>query len=252
MTSHVFPTMGTMVSLRCPELLEPEALHAVEAVFDSYDRDFSLYNDATPLSRLARNEITLADTDERIRDTYALALEWRNRTGSAFTPHRPDGVIDLSGVVKALAIADAGTILDAHTDNWLINVGGDVLTRGTHENGQPWTVGLVDPEKRDHLAGLAEITAPRRAVATSGTAERGEHIWRRSAPTFVQATVAANDIVTADVLATTIIAGIEDDLDALTFAYDIDVLTVDADGNARATPAARSWMQRHTTPHRDS
>ena len=42
------------------------------------------------------------------------------------------------------------------------------------------------------------------AVATSGTAERGDHIW---GGTLLQATVVAADIVTADIWATAIVAG---------------------------------------------
>ena len=47
-----------------------------------------------------------------MRACYSRALRWRSRTDDAFTPHRPDGVIDLSGIVKAEAMAAAGDVLD--------------------------------------------------------------------------------------------------------------------------------------------
>ncbi|GAA3338376.1 hypothetical protein GCM10017714_09310 [Curtobacterium pusillum] len=230
-----FETMGTVVSLRGAT---PEAASEVRAVFAGYDHRYSLYDPSSVLSRVAAGALRLADAPEEVRDVYSLALDWRERTGGAFTPHRPDGVIDLSGVVKALAIRDAGVVLDAVADDWMISAGGDVLARGHLRDDEPWSVGVVDPSRRDTIVGVIRLDAPRRAVATSGTAERGEHIWRRAAPTFVQATVIADDIVTADVLATAVVAGDEDDLRRITSDGGVDVLAFGADGRVWATPGA--------------
>ncbi|HEY8752330.1 MAG TPA: FAD:protein FMN transferase [Arthrobacter sp.] len=81
--------------------------------------------------------------------------------------------MDLSGVVKGWAIAQAAEVLtSAGLDNWCINASRDVLASGTNRTG-PWTVGIVDP------------------------AERGDHIWTQtttgSGP-FLQVTVLAADI----------------------------------------------------------
>lgn len=242
MTVHVFGTMGTVVSLRAEDgALDRTDLASVEAVFGRYDRVFSLYRDDSPLSRIARGDLALASTDAEVLDVYALAVDWRNRTGGAFTPHRPDGVVDLSGVVKAIAMAEAGALLDARAGDWLLAVGGDVLARGSHD-GEPWGVGVVDPAARDRLAAVVDVAGSRRAVATSGSSERGQHIWHRGEEVFTQVTVIADDIVTADVLATAIAAGDGRDLDRFTRDFDIDVITFDADGAARATPAASDWV----------
>jgi thiamine biosynthesis lipoprotein len=226
-----FGTMGTVVSLRGAS---PATASDVQAVFAGYDRRYSLYDPTSVMSRVADGSLRLADTPAEVREVYALALEWRERTGGAFTPHRPDGVIDLSGVVKALAVRDAGAVLDAVTPpdagvhDWSISAGGDVLVRGVHRPDDPWSVGVVAPDRRDTVVGVVRLRAPRRAVATSGTSERGEHIWRRSSPTFVQATVIADDIVTADVLATAVVAGDEADLRRLTRGGHAGALNQDA------------------------
>jgi thiamine biosynthesis lipoprotein len=243
-TVHVFETMGTVASLRVEGASVPDsAIAEIERVFAGYDRTFSLYDEASPLSRVARGESTLADAEPGILRAYEVAIDWRNRTAGAFTPHRPDGVVDLSGVVKAFAIRDAGAVLDEYADAWLLTVGGDVLARGALRPS-PWRVGVVDPDDRERLAALVALGSGRRAVATSGTAERGAHIWPRGedAP-FVQATVAAADIVTADVLATAVTAGSHSDLDRITSEWDVDVLAFDATGGARATPGARAWIE---------
>ncbi|MFJ4219479.1 FAD:protein FMN transferase [Curtobacterium luteum] len=242
MSVQTFETMGTVVSLRGAT---PEAASAVRAVFAGHDHRYSLYDPASVLSRVAAGSLRLADAPQEVRDVYALALEWRDRTGGAFTPHRPDGVVDLSGVVKALAIQEAGAVLDRASSDWLIAAGGDVLARGRLvEPSEPWSVGIVDPARRDTVVGVVRLEGTRRAVATSGTAERGEHIWRRSTPTFAQATVVADDIVTADVLATAVVAGDADDLRALTADGSVDVLAFGVDGTVWATPGARSVVER--------
>lgn len=239
-----FETMGTVVSLRGATR---EAYAAVRAVFADYDHHYSLYDPSSFLSQVADGSLLLADTPVEVRNVYALALDWRERTGGAFTPHRPDGVIDLSGVVKSLAIRDAGAILDAASGgggtaadgaDWMISAGGDVLTRGHYRQNTPWSVGVIDPARRDTVIGVVRLDAPRRAVATSGTAERGEHIWRRTTSTFVQATVVADDIITADVLATAIVAGDTDDLRRLTSDAEVDVVAFNANGTVWTTPSA--------------
>jgi thiamine biosynthesis lipoprotein len=98
----------------------------------------------------------------------------------------------------------------------------------------------VDPADRQTLITGYALGAGSRhsAIATSGSAERGEHIWRvgRGAG-FVQVTVAAADIVTADVLATAIVAGGTQMLNRATDTWDVAVLAIRADGSTLATPA---------------
>jgi thiamine biosynthesis lipoprotein len=85
------------------------------------------------------------------------------------------------------------------------------------------------------------------ALATSGSAERGEHIWTRTdlpRSPFAQVSVAAADIVTADVLATAIVAGGHPMLDLACERWDVDVLAVGRDGELRATPGMRAAIAR--------
>lgn len=246
MSVATFETMGTVVSLRGADA---SAAAEVRRVFAGYDHRYSLYDPSSVLARIARGDVRLTDAPQEVRDTYALALEWRDRTGGAFTPHRPDGIVDLSGVVKALAIRDAGALLDAAAPDWLITAGGDVLARGRLRSAgpgaepEPWSVGIVDPSRRDTVVGIVRLDGGRRAVATSGTAERGEHIWRRTTPTFVQATVIADDILTADVLATAVVAGDADDLRRLTADGSVDVVAFAVDGQVWATPGAERVLR---------
>ncbi len=238
----VFDAMGTVVSVRAVGGVPDALARDLVAAFAALEDRFSLYRPDTEGARVARRDLLVRRASPEYRHVYDLALDWRAATDGAFTPHRPDGVIDLSGLVKALAIEAAGRILDAAgATAWSVNAGGDVLVSGTGPEGRPWVVGIVDPDDRTAL--LSEYTAPggRRAVATSGTAERGEHVWRTGADaTFHQVTVVAEDIVTADVLATAILAGGSAALVRAEDAHAIEVLACAADGRRWASAAFRA------------
>jgi thiamine biosynthesis lipoprotein len=223
--------MGTMVSL---EIDHPIELPGLVACFDRYDETFSLYRPDSELSRVASGELALTDASAELRDAYSAAIDWRSVTSGAFTPNRPDGVVDLDGIVKALAIDEAGRLLGP--SRWCLNVGGDVLV-----NGDGWTVGVVDPDDRGALLCSFRLESPRRAIATSGVSERGEHVWGRTAD-FAQVTVIADDIVTADVLATAILAGGAAFRDTASARRPVDLATVTRDGRIEMTPGARAAL----------
>lgn len=274
---HVFDTMGTTVSLVFAGAAPDGAIDSVEAAFAALNRRFSLYRDDSEASAVARGELTVADASVKFRDAFALAERWRMDTEGAFTPHRPDGSIDLAGVIKAQAIQESGEALRWHgATAWCLNAGGDVLTAGVQADGRPWVVGIVDPADRQALLSQFTCSSRHPAVATSGVAERGEHVWRTTggelapaAPAVVgrwpgggrqgepeaealtthsdqhlsvfhQVTVAAPDIMTADVLATAILAGGRPTLDLALRRWDIQVLACTADGEHLATDAFRA------------
>lgn len=235
--------MGTVASLDADGELSGEAVSQLEAVFARVDARFSLYRADTELSRVARGEVPLDEASAELRAVYAEALAWRGLTDGAFTAHRPDGVIDLSGIVKARAIAEAAALLDTPAPGaWRFGVGGDL----SWSAAEPGPFGIVDPADREALLTAVRPGPGRRALATSGSAERGDHIWTRYQPAaspYRQVSVMADDIVTADVLATAIVAGGEQTLDLVGDHWDVDVLTVDRGGELRATPGMRAAIR---------
>ena len=238
MDTFVFGAMGTTVSILTPAPLPDAVRGGVRDAFEHLEARFSLWRPDAEGARFARRELRLTEASAEFRAVYDQAIEWRRRTEGAFTPHRPDGQVDLSGIVKALGIQASADCLDAHgVPAWCINAGGDVLVRGAQADGTPWVVGVVDPDDRTQLLSQFATRPGRLAVATSGLAERGDHVWRLGADaTFTQVTVCAADIVTADVLATAILAGGPGILEAMQDAFDIDVLAAAADGGGyRAT-----------------
>lgn len=239
--AHVFDAMGTAVSVTAAGLTHA-TMDAVRGEFERLEGRFSLYRDESEASAIARRELLVPDASPEYRRVYAEAADWRALTGGAFTPHRPDGAIDLSGIVKALAIQHAAALLHAGgVTDYVINAGGDVATSGCQPSGRPWVVGIVDPDDRTALLSQHTCHATPTAVCTSGIAERGEHVWRVGADdTFAQVSVVASDVVTADVLATAILAGGPDALRWCEQHWTIDVLAVTRDGRLWATEAFRT------------
>lgn len=253
--------MGTVVSLavpagpeRAPQAAVGEleaAIAVVERLFKGLDRTFSLYRPDSEASAMARGELALTDASADMRRLYVEAAEWRTLTEGAFTAERPDGVVDLAGIVKGHAIREAGTsLLALGLKDWCLNAGGDVLVDGspTPGTGRPWLAGIIDPEDRTTLL-TAFPLGSKRALATSGTSERGHHIWSAGLQTeraggFRQVSVAAADIISADVLATAIMAGGARTLALATARWDVDVLAVKNDGGLLATPGFRNPASR--------
>lgn len=247
--TRVFDTMGTTVSVvvgdRCAPELVAEAVGQVTEVFTSADARYSRYRPESEISRICRGELQLADASAQLRQMYELAISWRNQTNGAFTPHPGDGSIDLSGVVKAWAIAKARTVLTSHgLYSWCLNAGGDVLTSGLN-NAMPWSVGIIDPTDRTTLLASVRMSETLPALATSGSAERGEHIWAQTKDSrgqFTQVSVLAPDIVTADALATAIIAGGKDTMNLATSTWPIQLLAVRKNGELLSTPGLATLL----------
>ena len=102
------------------------AAAAVEHVFTGLDEMFSLYRPDSEASRSARGEVTLRDASAAFRARFEDATGWRLLTEGFFTPERPDGVLDLSGIIKGYAIDQAASALEcAGVEDWCLNAGGD-------------------------------------------------------------------------------------------------------------------------------
>lgn len=84
----------------------------------------------------------------------------------------PQGMeIDLGGVVKEYAADQARNILIAHDIQYgLVDLGGDMSVVGPKPDGQPWLVGVRNPENLEKPVVTIPLSAG--AIATSGYYER--------------------------------------------------------------------------------
>jgi thiamine biosynthesis lipoprotein len=170
--------MGTTVSITVqPPLVAPEVLDRVFAWLHDVDGRFSTYKPGSEIGRLMRGELREEDASLDVRHVLSACDHLAAVTDGAFDArgHRADGTLDPSGFVKGWAVEEAGWQIDsAGGRNYWINAGGDIVTRGEREPGRPWRVGIRHPDRSDRVAAVLAVAD--RAVATSGTYERGDHI----------------------------------------------------------------------------
>ncbi len=205
------PVMGTIATVeRCDPLPgDPERLG--RAVFDwlhEVDRRFSTYTVDSEVSRLDRGELRIEECSADLRQVLSECTRlWRETDG--FFDAYTTGRLDPSGYVKGWAVQVASERLSAAGAlNHLVDAGGDLQTRGRPAPGQDWQIGIRHPWERDKVAWVLHGTDL--AVATSGTYERGLHVFDpRSGglPSQLRSvTVVGRDLGDADAYATAAVA----------------------------------------------
>jgi thiamine biosynthesis lipoprotein len=152
----------------------------IEAVFEyliSVDEQFSPFKHTSELSQINRGDITYETYSLSMREVIDLCDRTYHETDGYFNISCPDGTIDTSGVVKGWAILKAAQLLeDRGYHNYSVEIGGDIQTRGLNEEGKKWRVGIRDPfGTRESVVKVVEL--PHGGIATSGTYERGAHIY---------------------------------------------------------------------------
>jgi thiamine biosynthesis lipoprotein len=170
--------MGTAIGIDVRDPGVPAAaLEEAFAYLRDVDARFSTYRPDSEISRLSRAELDEADCSPDVQHVLGLCDEVARTSGGAFDARRPrpDGSLDPSGLVKGWSVEEAAWIIEAAGGvNYAINAGGDVLARGEAEPGRAWRIGIRHPDRADRIAAALDVR--NRAVATSGSYERGEHI----------------------------------------------------------------------------
>ena len=216
------PLMGTVFSIAAPDsaahLFETawhdacELLRRIEAIYSPFIPD-------SPVSRIRDGRLTAADLDEQpdlsasevedFREVLALCAQLRRETDGAFDAWAVGAppAFDPSGAVKGWAAERASALLaERGVRAHVLNAGGDVRLRT--DGVATWNVGVEDPHRPDRV--IARLTVADGAVATSGTRQRGSHVWdplrRRPAEGLTQVTIVGPDLALADGYATAALA----------------------------------------------
>ena len=131
--------MGTVFSLDIREPgCDPAAVDDAISWLHWVDDTFSTYKPDSPISRLARGEIGIADCAARRRARSSpAASELQTETDGYFSAYAT-GSLDPSGLVKGWAIQRVSDQLRAAgSRNHCINGGGDVHCAGSAADGEP-------------------------------------------------------------------------------------------------------------------
>lgn len=234
MSVHVEHVMGMAVSIDLRGDVDEEPLiDEVNKWLHWVDATFSTYKPDSVVSLLARGELDLDIAPPAVLDVLERCEQLRVLTDGYFDACAC-GRLDPSGFVKGWAVDAASEILlrGGSTDH-CVNAGGDVRMRGEPEPGRLWHVGIAHPLVRDAFCALLSVGDG--AVATSGTAERGAHVFDpytgRAALDLASVTVLGPDLATADAYATAAFARGLSAPGWLSGLDDFEALVVDAAGH---------------------
>lgn len=242
---HVEAVMGMAVSI---DVHDPDSgtpgLEEVIGWLHRVDATFSPYRDDSPITRLGRGEVRLADLDVEVSAVLAECERLRRHTGGVFDPFTvpaPNGTsLDPSGYVKGWAVQRAADTLTRHgLGHFCINAGGDIALRGRPLPEPAWVIGLRHPADAAALAAVLEATGTL-ALATSASYLRGAHIIdprtrQPAAAPFASITVVGADLALVDAYATTAFALGERGLAWIEDQPDVAAVAIDWDGTIRAT-----------------
>lgn len=243
---HVEDVMGTVVSFTVEPGPVPDA-DARKAVEDAcrllhrLDDTFSLWKPESAMSRLRRGELDMAEMAPEVPVVIELCAEARRLSGGWFDPWAMPGGVDPTGLVKGWALDQAAAVLErAGVEAALVNGGGDLVALGRPSSSGSWRVGIRHPWDAGALAGVVELD---RAIATSGSYERGPHLVdpRTGRPTTgaASATVCGPCLAMADAFATALAVGGDEVLSLISGlpGYDAYLIRADATEVATATMA---------------
>lgn len=188
--------MGTVVSIAAPAEIDPKVFAAAaERAFAHLrhaDEVFSTYRPESPISQIRDGRLELDQLrdhpdGESIRTALALCAQLKRESDGAFdawavgqgtgtTTGTGESAFDPSGLVKGWAAEQASVLLaESGVPRYSLGAGGDIQVRGGRGDRRPWRIGVGDPHRPGRLLTVVELAEG--AVATSGTAERGAHIW---------------------------------------------------------------------------
>jgi thiamine biosynthesis lipoprotein len=233
-----FPVMGTTASIHVDDDVTAEqfdrAVSAVHEELRRLEQMFSVFRADSEISRINDGTLHHLDASPEVIEVLDACAWLENASGGAFSVRRSaaDTRIDPSGFVKGWAAERASRLLGTvGFMHWYLGVGGDFVTAGGMRNGGLWRIGIVDPSDPTMLVGTVDLVGG--AVATSGTAERGSHLWdpRTGEPAahFLSVTVSGPSLAWADAYATTVFVMGEAGLDWMSQFPGYSVLPVRRD-----------------------
>jgi thiamine biosynthesis lipoprotein len=238
--------MGTVVSFDIRPGTAPRssvflALAEARAVLRRADAVFSTWKPNSPMSRLRRGEIELADAPPEMAEVLHRCGIARAASGGWFDPWAMPGGVDPTGLVKGWATQKAmGVLVGAGVSAVMVSAGGDIAVSGQPEPGEPWRIGIQDPWNRLAVVAAAEVSG---AIATSGTYERGDHVLDphtgRPASPVASVTVTGPELDLTDALATALLAGGNEALSHLAVLDCYESLVVRHDRSLTWTPGFR-------------
>lgn len=225
------------------ELDEKKDIEEIFTFFKTVDMQFSPYIKTSEVAKINRKEISFDNVSSSMKEVLKLSNKTKKETYAYFDIYAK-GYFDPSGMVKSWAIEKAVKILKKKGyQNFYVDAGGDVVASG-HNKNLPWRVGIRNPFNRDQNIKVLSLTNC--AVATSGTAIRGQHIvdphQKKPLTEIVSLSVVSTSIVDADRFATAAFAMGRDGILFIESQKEVEGYMVDWKGMATYTSGFDNYV----------
>ena len=181
-----------------------------------------------------------------------VGLEHTSLTGNKIVKDDPRVQFDFSSIAKGMECDEVAAMLERNgVENFMVEIGGEVVAHGNNPNGQPWHVSIDMPEPdgsdgAQHTSALV-ITLDGQAVATSGNyrkykesgGKKLSHIVNpktggSETSNLLSVSIVAPDCMTADAWATACMAMGEDKTQTMMQGNDklgVMTISVNKDGD---------------------
>ena len=239
--------MGMPITIEVVGATDGELIGRAFDYLAAVDRRFSTYKPDSEISAINEGRCAKDGRSEEMAEVFALAETTRWETRGFFDIRRPDGSIDPSGIVKGWAIRNAARLLAAAgAEDFFVDAGGDVQSKGHNADGGEWRAGIRDPFHPDRIV---KTVYPRgRGIATSGTYVRGQHIYDphdagRPIDEIVSLTVIGADVLEADRFATAAFAMGTGGIGFIESQPGLEGYLIDAGGMATMTSAFEAFTR---------
>ena len=196
--------MGMPITVMTPDMsVTDENINEVFDFFTKIDREYSPFISTSVVSRINDGSVGESEYPKELKDILKIA-EHTKREADGYFDVWHNGRFDPSGVVKGWAIAKAAELLAKRTNDFYIDAGGDIQASGVNDAGDPWRIGVRNPFDRHQ--NIQVVVLKDHAIATSGTAIRGQHIYDpvegKKLDEVASISVVARNIIDADRMAT--------------------------------------------------
>ncbi|MAD96437.1 MAG: thiamine biosynthesis protein ApbE [Flavobacteriaceae bacterium] len=89
--------------------------------------------------------------------------------GAIIQKEHPNIYLDFNSIAKGSGIDIVARFFDAKgINNYLIEIGGEIRTKGVKGEGKPWVIQVVNPVDADNSGGFKKINLSNKSMATSG------------------------------------------------------------------------------------
>lgn len=176
--------------------------------FQYIDNKFSTFKEGSEITQINEGKLSWESYSLDMKKIFRLSEKTKKETGGYFDI-KHNRKYDPSGLVKGWAIRNAANLLrEKGFKNFYVDAGGDIEVQGKNKEGKKWEIGIRNPFNVNKI--VKKVILKKGGIATSGTYERGQHIYnpkekdslKYSESEIVSLTVIGPNIYEADRFAT--------------------------------------------------